>query len=64
MINLRKMRLARHVSCMEAVCIKYWKERDIGTDGRVILKWMLKKQDRRMCYGLIWLRIGISGMLL
>jgi hypothetical protein len=36
----------------------------LGTDGRIILKWILKKQDRRMWTGLIWLRIGTSGMLL
>jgi hypothetical protein len=31
-------------------------------DGRIILKWIL--EWRRALTGLIWLRIGIGGMLL
>jgi hypothetical protein len=49
--------------------IRYWwesqKERDHGEDqdigGWIILKWIL---DRMVWIGLIWLRIGISGVLL
>jgi hypothetical protein len=31
---------------------------NIGVDGRIILKWILKKWDRGLWTGLIWLRIG------
>jgi hypothetical protein len=33
---------------------------DLGEDERIILKCILKKQDGRVCTGLIWLRIGTS----
>jgi hypothetical protein len=32
--------------------------------GRIILNYILKKQDRRAWIGLIWLWLGISGGLL
>jgi hypothetical protein len=36
---------------------------DLGVDGRIILKWMLRKSVGKMRVGLIWLGIGASGGL-
>jgi hypothetical protein len=38
--------------------------KDPSVDARIILKYILKKQDGRAWTGLIWLRIGTSGWLL
>jgi hypothetical protein len=44
------------------------KERDHLEDlilyGRVMLKWLLKKKNERMCTGLVCLRVGTGGGLL
>jgi hypothetical protein len=40
----------------------HWENRDIS--GKIILKWIIKKQDGVVWTGLIWLRIGTSGRLL
>jgi len=37
---------------------KRYNLKDIGIDGKIILKWVLKKQDWRACIGFIFLRIG------
>jgi hypothetical protein len=37
---------------------------DVDVDGRLILKWILGKQDWKVRIGLIWLTIGTSGGLL
>ena len=37
---------------------------DVGVDGRIILKGILKKSFARAWIGLLWLRIGTSGGLL
>jgi hypothetical protein len=35
------------------------KKVDVG--GWIILKWILNKQDRSVCIGFMWLRIGAGG---
>jgi len=37
---------------------------DVGVDGRIILKSILKKSFARSWIGLVWLRIGTSGGLM
>jgi hypothetical protein len=37
---------------------------DLFIDGRIILKWFLRKEGRKVQTGLIWLRIGTSSGLL
>jgi hypothetical protein len=37
--------------------------RDLGRDGRVILKWFLGKQIEKVWMGLIWLRTETCGGL-
>jgi hypothetical protein len=37
---------------------------DIAGDGRITLKRILKKQDRRVQIGFIWLKIRTGGKLL
>jgi hypothetical protein len=49
---IRMMRLAGHIG----VWWESQKERDPDVIGRIILKWILVRQD-----GLIWLRMGTSG---
>jgi len=34
---------------------------DPGVDGRIILKWFLKKWDGEAWTGLIWLKVGPGG---
>jgi hypothetical protein len=36
----------------------------IGLDGRIILKWILQKQNRIVGTGFMWLRIVTDGWLL
>ena len=37
---------------------------DPGVDGRIILKWIIRKRHGGAWTGLIWLRIGTVGGLL
>ena len=34
---------------------------DLGVDGSIVLKWILKKWDGEAWTGLIWLRRGTGG---
>jgi hypothetical protein len=38
--------------------------KDLGADGRVVLKWSIGKQGRRIWIEFTWLRIGTIGGLL
>jgi len=33
----------------------------LGTDGRIILEWILGKKGGKLWTGCIWLKMGISG---
>jgi len=37
---------------------------DLGTNGKIILEWILGKQGGKVWTGCTWLRIGTSGGLL
>jgi hypothetical protein len=37
---------------------------EVGSDGRIILKWVLKKSFGRECTVLIWLKTGTTGEML
>jgi hypothetical protein len=37
--------------------------KNLGIDGRIVLKWILRKQYAGMCTGFMWLRIRTSGKL-
>jgi len=45
----------------------WWKNlklRDLSIDGRIIVRWILRKFYGNVWTGLIWLRIRTSGWLL
>jgi len=35
--------------------------KDLGSDGKALLKWILKKWDGEALIGLLWLRIETGG---
>jgi hypothetical protein len=64
-INSRGMKWSGHVACMEKMRKAYKSQenqngrdhmRDIGTDGKIILRTIFQEQGIRMWSGLIWLR--------
>jgi hypothetical protein len=73
-VKSRRMRWGGYVVCMKEMRNPYnilvrkpeGKNHleDLGIDGKVILKCILKKQDVRMGTKFIFLGIGTSGMLL
>jgi hypothetical protein len=54
------------------MCKKLWLEslkgrdqwEDLDVDGRIILRWILKKHGGRVWNGFVWLRIGTGSGLL
>jgi hypothetical protein len=36
---------------------------ELGIDGRIILKWILKKENVKVWTDFMWLRIGASGRI-
>jgi hypothetical protein len=38
--------------------------KDLGIDGRIVLRWILEKQGGKLWTRLIWLRIETSGVLM
>jgi hypothetical protein len=71
MIKLRKMRWAGYVTCMGKKRNAYrvlvgqpegknpLEDLDVG--GRIILKWILEKQDMVVWTAMVWLRIAAHG---
>jgi hypothetical protein len=71
-IKTRKMRWEGHVAHIGEVRGAYniligkggdhWE--DLGIDGMITIRWILRKSGLGMWIGFIWLRIGIRGGLL
>jgi hypothetical protein len=34
---------------------------DLGVDGKILIHWIFKEYDGRMCTGFIWLKTGNTG---
>jgi hypothetical protein len=74
MIKSRRLRRAGNVARMrrEEVHTGFWWEnareggqlKDLGVEGRIILKWIFERLGVEAQTGLIWLRIGTGGGLL
>jgi hypothetical protein len=53
-------RIEMHVVSWSGSVKKRYHLEDLDVDGRIILKWILKKYDVRIRTGFIWLRIATS----
>lgn len=60
MVGRREMHADFLLGNMNETCLL----KDVGVNGRILLKWVLWKQDGRAWTGFIWIRIGISDGLL
>jgi len=64
-LKSKRMRLVGHVACMGerrgVYRVLVSKPEDPGIDGRIILRWNLRKWDVGLWTGLSGLRIGTGG---
>jgi hypothetical protein len=55
----------RHEKCSQSfgqkTCMEETTLQDLGTDGKIILQWILGKYGGKVWTGCIWLRLGTSG---
>ena len=71
-LKSRKSRRAGHVARMGERHTRFWRGKlrernhleDPSVDGRIILRWICRKQDVGTLTGLIWVKIGTGGGLL
>jgi hypothetical protein len=56
--------MSAHVKCRTYISKKTNHVGGLGEDGRIILKWILKKQGARLWIGFNWLRTRTGGGLL
>jgi hypothetical protein len=74
MISSRKTRWAGHVARVVEIRLAYKimvekpeggdHSEGLGVDGRIILEWILEKQNRKLWTVFIWLRIEASSGIL
>jgi hypothetical protein len=67
MIESLRMRPTGQIACVGSRGIHtrfWWETRKGNVGGRIILKWILEKEDGIVWIELIWLRIRTNGGLL